>query len=459
MAYNDNPSYLLLAGGTMTGILTLSGNPVGVNDAANKAYVDAISAGLNFKTAAVCATTATLNALYVNGASGVGATLTNLGSLVAFTVDGITPTINQRVLVKNQTSSFQNGIYTITTLGTGAVAWILTRSTDYNVVADINPGDIVPVSTGSVQANTSWLQTSNVTTMGTSPITFQQYSSTPVQTTQYDVLVGGAANTIVSVGPGSAGQIFQSQGNATNPAYSTATYPAVGTSTGSLLRADGTNWSATTSTYPTSNAVSTLLYASSANVMSALATANNGVLITSGAGIPSIGTTLPTAVQGNITSTGNLGNQTNTTRCCFLAYVNPAITAVTGDGTAYAVIFSNSAFDQGSNFNTGSGTFTAPVTGKYLLSCGITIGSIGAGHTFGSVIIASSTTPTQVWESSPAAMATGGFVTLTGSCIVNLAANATVTITVTVTNSTKTIQVFGNGTNPYYSFFSGFLLC
>lgn len=122
-------------------------------------------------------------------------------------------------------------------------------------------------------------------TAGTLATTSQLPSITA---TQYDVLVGGAANAIVSVGPGSAGQVFQSAGNAAPPAYSTATYPLVGTSTGSLLRADGTNWSATTSTYPATNAVNTLLYASSANVMAALATADSGVLNTSASGVPSI---------------------------------------------------------------------------------------------------------------------------------------------------------------------------
>ena len=63
-------------------------------------------------------------------------------------------------------------------------------------------------------------------------------------------------------------------------------------------------WS--TTTYPATNAINTLLYASSANTMSALATANNGVLVTSAGGVPSIGTTLPTAVQTNITSLGTV---------------------------------------------------------------------------------------------------------------------------------------------------------
>ncbi len=301
MSHNKEDAYLPLTGGTMTGILTLSGDPIGDNDAANKSYVDAISAGLTFKTAVTCATTANLNATYLNGALGVGATLVNAGALVAFTVDGITPTINQRVLVKNQTTTFQNGIYTITTLGTGVIAWILTRATDYDQAAEINPGDIVPVSTGTTQANTSWLQTAFVTTMGTSAITFQQYQSTPIQTTQYDVLVGGASNTVVSVGPGSVGQVLQSSGNASNPAYSTATYPSTTT-------------------------INQILYSSSSNTVAGITAANNGTLISGATGVPSLlanGTTgqiltattgsppswAPPASSGTVTSVSGTANQ------------------------------------------------------------------------------------------------------------------------------------------------------
>ncbi len=68
---------------------------------------------------------------------------------------------------------------------------------------------------------------------------------------QYTVQVGGATtSTLVSVGPGTAGQVLQSGGGAANPAFSTATYPATATGTGKILRADGTNWVVTTATYP-----------------------------------------------------------------------------------------------------------------------------------------------------------------------------------------------------------------
>ena len=97
-----------------------------------------------------------------------------------------------------------------------------------------------------------------------------------------------ATNNAGNIPTGAANTVLQGQGVGTAPAFSTATYPATATGTGTILRADGTNWSATTSTYPNTNAVSTLLYASASNVMGALATANDGLLVTSNTGVPSI---------------------------------------------------------------------------------------------------------------------------------------------------------------------------
>jgi len=105
----------------------------------------------------------------------------------------------------------------------------------------------------------------------------------------HGVLIGAGASAFTVVGPTStAGQVFQSAGASVDPAFSTATYPAIATSTGTLMRADGTNWVHSTSTYPDTNAINTLLYASGTNAMAALATANNGTLVTSATGVPSI---------------------------------------------------------------------------------------------------------------------------------------------------------------------------
>lgn len=171
-ATSSNPSFTATPSVTS---ITIANTPSAATDGANKSYVDSIAAGLEFKSATYAATTATLNATYINGVAGVGATLINAGTLAAFTVDGTTPPITSRILVKNQSTTFQNGIYILTTVGSGAIAWILTRALDYDQPSEIQAGDIVPVINGTVNAETFWLETASVTTIGTDPITFSQF--------------------------------------------------------------------------------------------------------------------------------------------------------------------------------------------------------------------------------------------------------------------------------------------
>jgi len=78
------------------------------------------------------ATTASLTATYSNGTSGVGATLTNSGAQAALQIDGSVVSVSDRILVKNQAGAAQNGIYTVTTVGSGSTNWVLTRATDYD---------------------------------------------------------------------------------------------------------------------------------------------------------------------------------------------------------------------------------------------------------------------------------------------------------------------------------------
>src|SRR5439155_12918638 len=95
-------------------------------------------AGVNPAVAVQAATAAVLpnSPTYLNGASGIGATLTTTTTNTALVVDGYTMTLNDRVLVKNQASSFQNGVYFLSTAQAVAVAWILTRALDYDAPSD-----------------------------------------------------------------------------------------------------------------------------------------------------------------------------------------------------------------------------------------------------------------------------------------------------------------------------------
>lgn len=185
---------LPLSGGTMVGNLILNADPSTGLQAATKAYVDMIGAGFNFEASCVAGTTADVNATYLNGTAGIGATLTAV-ALTAFTIDGVTPALNDRVLIKNQASTFQNGIYTVTTLANvGVTPWILTRATNYDQAAEINPGDLVITDGGSTQAARGWLQTATVATIGTDPIVFVMFGANSVTS------VTGTTNRITSTG-------------------------------------------------------------------------------------------------------------------------------------------------------------------------------------------------------------------------------------------------------------------
>lgn len=187
--------YLPLAGGTMTGDLILNADPTVALGAATKQYVDAIATGIDIKEPVYAATTGALTATYANGASGVGATLTNSGAQAAFSVDGVSPALNSRILVKNQGSTFENGIYTLTTVGSGASNWVLTRATDFDQAADINSGDLIIVENGTANAATGWLETATVVTMGTDPITFNQFAANTGANAALSNLAGVAINT------------------------------------------------------------------------------------------------------------------------------------------------------------------------------------------------------------------------------------------------------------------------
>jgi len=161
---------------TFPGTVTLNADPSQPLQAATKQYVDDVAQGLHIHPSSVTATTSNLTATYSNGTSGVGATLTNSGTQAALVIDGITLNTNDRVLVKNQTSQLQNGIYTVTDTGSVSTNWVLTRATDMDQSAEVDGGDFTFVTGGTVNDNTGWVQTSTGVTIGTDAIVWQQFS-------------------------------------------------------------------------------------------------------------------------------------------------------------------------------------------------------------------------------------------------------------------------------------------
>lgn len=114
-----------------------------------------IGAGQSFKTACRLATAAALNAQVYDADA---LTLTQ-ASAAAEEIDGEAPAVGDRVLVKNQVDATQNGIYVVTTVGTGAVKQKLTRASDANQSAQFSPGFLVGVSDGDVNADSFYVFT------------------------------------------------------------------------------------------------------------------------------------------------------------------------------------------------------------------------------------------------------------------------------------------------------------
>lgn len=354
---------LTISGGATTTSLVISSitNSYLATDANGKVIATStlITGSTGFTQAALWATIAVLSGTptYSNGSSGIGATLTEVGT-GALSIDGNSPASGDRVLVKNQATAFQNGIYTVTATGSGIASYILTRTTDYNSPSDIFPGISTYVISGTVNTDTTWAMTS------AAPIT--------VGTTNLNYSESGVGN--ISAGTGI---------NISGGAISLQT-PVVVTNGGTGATTFGQGWinssggtgAISASTSPTVNYIvatssvaSILPYASSTAISGGYASSTNaffGTLNLSGI----TGTQCLHSISGVVSGTGSdcgsgssgapypfqlTGNATST-----LTQFNGGLTAYasstfTGSTTiSYAMNFFNQIGGFGSSFKNGS---------------------------------------------------------------------------------------------------------
>jgi hypothetical protein len=130
--------------------------------------------------------------------SGIGATLTNAGTQVALSVDGVSLSVNDRVMVRLQTAGAENGIYTVTTVGSGSTNWVLTRAADASIVSPSDPmglgtGDYFFTQQGLLNAGDSHVLTTEPNTMiiGYTPLTYTQFSGSIDYTGGTNITVTG----------------------------------------------------------------------------------------------------------------------------------------------------------------------------------------------------------------------------------------------------------------------------
>ena len=195
---------------TGTGVSSIAGNldmtsntiinlatPTNSTDAATKQYVDDVAQGLNIHDSVAAATSTTLatttggTITYNNGASGVGANLVTTGTFNL--IDGVNvQTAGTRILVKNEANAVHNGIYTWSN------ATVITRATDYDSVPEVEAGDFVFVTGGTLYDNTGWVQTSTVAAIGTAGnnIDFTQFSGAGTYTAGTGLTLTGSAFSV-----------------------------------------------------------------------------------------------------------------------------------------------------------------------------------------------------------------------------------------------------------------------
>jgi hypothetical protein len=333
--------------------------------------------------------------------SGVGATLTNAGAQAALIIDGITLSTTNRVMVRLQTAGAENGVYTVTDVGSGATNWVLTRATDSNQVNPASPdglgtGDYYFTREGALNAGDSHVLTTEPNTMiiGYTTLTYTQFSGGVVYTgtapinvtgqvisltgtvaatnggtgqstvTTGDLLYGSATNTWSKLAAGAGYKSLTMNAGGTLPEWNAVALDQSGAVSGAL---GATNGGTAQSSYATGD----ILYASAANTLAKLAgniTTTKKYLIQTGGGAvsaaPSWGTVDGADITGNISgSAGSVANAlTLGTYLTGTSFNGSAAVTATVDATSANTASKVVARDASGDF--AAGIITAALTGN-----------------------------------------------------------------------------------------------
>lgn len=214
-ASNGDPTISLPSAVTFPGTVTLNADPTQALQAATKQYVDAVAQGLHIHASVAAATTASVN-------------LSDPPS----SIDNVSLSNNMRILVKDQSNAAQNGIYVFN----GSA---LVRADDYDTAGEVQAGDFVFVSGGDTYNSTGWVQENDVTTLGTDPIVWDQFS--------------GAGTYSAGTGLALNGSVFSNTGvlslaGTTNEVEVSASSGAITISLPSTINANTTGSAATLTT-------------------------------------------------------------------------------------------------------------------------------------------------------------------------------------------------------------------
>lgn len=162
-------------------------------------YIAAALEGKTYKDAVRAATTAALPALTYSSGAG---TLTETANAALAAQDGVTLVVGERLLVKNQASSFQNGIYVVTAVGSGAAPFVLTRAADASTFTELRDGTTVMVAEGTTNADKAFTQTAVLADLTASTQTWTNTSATAYTAGNGLQLIANAFSVLLPAGSG-----------------------------------------------------------------------------------------------------------------------------------------------------------------------------------------------------------------------------------------------------------------
>jgi hypothetical protein len=249
-------------------------------------------------------------------------------------VDGVSLSINDRVLVTGQTTASQNGIYDVVSVGTGSNGtW--SRTSDANATGEIEAGMIIMVTEGIIYADTQWkLITDNPIVIGTTGLVFtQNYMANSISSGSSNVVVYSNAAVTISSGGTPNVVVISTTGQQV-----TGQISATGNISGNYFIGNGSQLTGLAATYSNAN-VTSLLAAFGSNTISTTGTVTTGNLLVNG----SANIVGNLSVQGNITY---INSNVIVTNDLYIALANNQSTYAGIDGAGFQV------------GNSGSGTLT-----------------------------------------------------------------------------------------------------
>jgi len=377
--------------------------PTAATDAATKQYVDDVAQGLAVHAPCDVGTTGTLTSItggtitYDNGTAGVGATLTTSSGNFD-TIDGESFGTGERILVKDEATQANNGIYVKTS------STVLTRADDFDTPTEIAGGDFTFISTGTTLNDSGFVNTDPVSTVGTDPVNFVQFSGAGTFTAGTGLTLTGAEFSITDTAVSAA-----SYGNGTHNA--TFTVNARGQLTAAANVEITAGAGSLTGTVLNSSVVDSSL--------TSLGTIDTGVWQGTAIGAAYVSTlnqnttgyaaTVSTAAQPNITSLGTLSGLT-VSGTISGSVSGSAGSATTAGSVDNSVTFNNggSGAASGTTYNGGTArtisynTVGAPSTtgsgasGSWGINVTGSAGSAGSATTAGTVTTAAQPNITSV---------------------------------------------------------------